>query len=156
MKKKTKIVPEEDGITHINVYSKGATELGRLLSNFAHTPVLTEDGPFESLEGYWYWLGSTKDKDAELLRELHGWKAKQYGREIGAKDWLEESEFRLKIEKAMKAKIEQHPRIAEMLGYSTLPFTHYYVYGGKVVNVKESKWILEIWELLRQELNICL
>lgn len=33
------INPLEDGITHINVYSKGATELGRLLTNFAHTPL---------------------------------------------------------------------------------------------------------------------
>ena len=27
----------EDGYNHINVYSKGKTELGRWLSNFAHT-----------------------------------------------------------------------------------------------------------------------
>lgn len=30
--------PEMDGIDHINVYSKGKTELGKLLSNFARTP----------------------------------------------------------------------------------------------------------------------
>ena len=51
------LTPQNDGITHINVYSKGKTTLGRWLTNFAHTPIDTIDGHFESIEGYWYWLG---------------------------------------------------------------------------------------------------
>ena len=47
-------LPAEDGITHVNVYSRGLTTLGRWLSNFAHCPIETEDGPFASIEGYWY------------------------------------------------------------------------------------------------------
>ena len=48
---------EDDGITHINVYSKGATALGRALSNFARIPVMVvPNGRFESVEAYWYWL----------------------------------------------------------------------------------------------------
>jgi hypothetical protein len=51
------IKPSEDGVTHINVYSRGNTELGRLLSNFAHTPFShPEFGEFASVEGFWYWL----------------------------------------------------------------------------------------------------
>lgn len=46
--------PKNDGIDHINVYSGGATELGRLLTNFAHTPFENEYGKFESVEGFWY------------------------------------------------------------------------------------------------------
>lgn len=38
------INPEEDGITHINIYSKGKTDLGRMLSNFAKFPIETVDG----------------------------------------------------------------------------------------------------------------
>jgi len=34
------INPEEDGITHINIYSKGKTDLGRMLSNFAKLPFI--------------------------------------------------------------------------------------------------------------------
>jgi hypothetical protein len=38
--------PEDDGKTHINVYSKGLTELGQFLSNFAEAPAQTPDGEF--------------------------------------------------------------------------------------------------------------
>jgi len=41
-----------DGVTHINIYSKGKTSLDRALSNFAHTPIETVDGKFASIEGY--------------------------------------------------------------------------------------------------------
>ena len=50
------IIPTEDGITHINIYSKGQTELGKMLSNFAKFPIQTVDGNFMSVEGYWYFL----------------------------------------------------------------------------------------------------
>ena len=76
--------PNEDGITHINICSKGKTELGRLLSNFAHTPFwLQGAGRFESVEGYWFWLGTEVDKakvsvhvydsDGKLAEEPDSW-----------------------------------------------------------------------------------
>ena len=44
------IDPKLDGIEHINIYSKGKTELGRLLTNFAQTPFIhPEYGRFESV-----------------------------------------------------------------------------------------------------------
>lgn len=36
--KPPKYTPDNDGITHINLYSKSRTVLGRQLSNFAHSP----------------------------------------------------------------------------------------------------------------------
>ena len=36
--------PKDDGITHINIYSQGKTQLGRFLSNFEPSPIETEDG----------------------------------------------------------------------------------------------------------------
>ena len=60
--------PSTDGIDHINIYSKGKTSLGRWLSNFAKSPIETEDGHFDSIEGYWYWYWlSSKD---DTLRAL--------------------------------------------------------------------------------------
>jgi len=47
---------EEDGVTHINIYSKGRTTLGQMLSNFEDSPFTCEDGNFRSIEDYWYWL----------------------------------------------------------------------------------------------------
>ena len=68
----------EDGIDHINIYSRGHTELGQYLSNFAYTPIQTEDGRFYSIEGYWYWLNTHNDK----LRLLYGFKARSFGKEL--------------------------------------------------------------------------
>ena len=49
------IIEGIDGMTHINVYSKGKTEIGRWLSNFAYSPIdLGNEGYFSSIEGYWY------------------------------------------------------------------------------------------------------
>src|SRR5574342_342059 len=97
--------PETDGVTHINIYSKGKTELGRWLSNFTEASIETEDGHFASIEGYWYWL-STKD---DALREMVGNAAKKYGRAMRGKDWVETEEFRGKIRRALDVKFATYP-----------------------------------------------
>lgn len=53
-----KIVPATDGVNHINIYSKGVTSVGRVLSNFytPSEPYDTAHGTFVSLEGYYHWL----------------------------------------------------------------------------------------------------
>lgn len=148
--------PKDDGKTHINIYSKGQTSLGRILSNFAHTPVdLGEDGRFASLEGYWYWLLSNKDDKAEVLRTAYGWEAKRLGRELRCPDWPTTEEFVEKFSEAMWAKVNQNPHIFEMLQRSELPFKHYYVYGNgaKVVDVPEGQWIIDTWEDIRSMLK---
>ena len=135
------IDPKQDGITHINVYSKGNTVLGRLLSNFAHTPVKTEDGKFESIEGYWYWLGTRDDR----LRKLYGYKAKQLGRELSDKvDKIDGKEFRRKIRKAVRRKITKTDKIIDFIKKTKkLPLMHYYVYSGKAVEPKGNEWLLK-------------
>lgn len=53
-----KILPATDGVNHVNIYSKGVSTVGRVLSNF-HTPSMpyeTLHGTFASLEGYYHWL----------------------------------------------------------------------------------------------------
>jgi len=130
----------DDGVTHINIYSKGKTQLGRYLSNFQQSYLLTEDGNFESIEGYWYWLSSKDDK----LRYLYGWEAKQYGRHIGGKDWIEDSTFKRKICLAIDFKIKTMPFELWTEFYSSkIPFKHYYVYNNKIIEPKEGKWLIE-------------
>jgi len=133
--------PSGDGITHVNVYSKGKTELGRLLSNFARTPFeLKDHGKFESVEGYWYWLGCKNDR----LRTLSGFAAKQQGRLLKAADWNNEPEFKACIQRAIKAKLEAHPRINELLKANSLPLVHYYVFGSVVHDeTVRGQWILD-------------
>ena len=144
-------LPYNDGIDHINVYSKGKTELGRFLSNFARTPIITEDGKFESIEGYWYWLGIDNSKKEEL-RNLYGFKAKQFGRELKSKDWQYTDEFKSKILKAIKIKIDNSLKMKIELINNKLPLTHYYVYGDKVMNISAAQWILDGIEKIKKEI----
>jgi hypothetical protein len=147
------IDPSEDGVTHINIYSKGRTELGRLLSNFAHTPTDTVDGRFESLEGYWYWLLIGDGTEREELKKLHGFAAKKRGKELAKRDYTyeygEQIKFKEKFEAALFRKIEQHGELNRLFYESTLPFKHYYVYPNKIVEPYESQWILDYLEELR-------
>lgn len=141
--------PADDGKTHINIYSKGSTALGRFLSNFADCNVDTEDGPFRTIEGYWYWL-SCGDED---LRTTNGWESKKLGREQRAEDWLKSRDFKDKIRKAIYIKIVSDRDMLDQFLKSNLEFTHYYVYGTKVVDVPEAGWIIEFIDWLRTELK---
>jgi predicted NAD-dependent protein-ADP-ribosyltransferase YbiA (DUF1768 family) len=147
--------PRNDGIDHINVYSKGKTRLGQLLSNFAPTPFECEDGRFNSVEGYWYWL-LCDHEDKDKLRTTYGFNAKKLGRELGATDWPEnydQGEFRQKIYKAMYAKAKAHPEIQDLLKENNLAFYHYYVYGDRVVMVKGCGWIMDDWQSIQYDLK---
>jgi len=138
--------PKYDGIDHINVYSKGKTQLGRWLTNFAHTPFYhIYHGQFQSVEGYWYWLSTNDDK----LRELHGWQAKKYGKSVRGKDWPEDVNFQNHIKVALYCKIVQNEKIKQEFFKNDLPLDHYYVYGDRVVSVPEGRWILETLESIK-------
>lgn len=130
--------PTLDGVTHINVYSKGKTKLGKFLSNFTHTPIETEDGHFESVEGYWHWLGLRDDK----LRTLYGWEAKKYASNSVKTFKLTEEEFKNKIRKAITIKLETNPDKLSELRNTVLPLAHYYVFNGFAKDAG-YKWILE-------------
>lgn len=135
--------PDLDGITHINIYSKGKTELGKLLSNFSYSPIKTEDGWFASVEGYWYWLLSDHN-DKECLRELWGFNAKAKGRELRSSNNSNEDWFKNKIKKAIEIKINNDKNLQDLLIRNNLPFDHYYVYETKIYNESiRAKWIID-------------
>ena len=135
-----KINPEEDGYTHINVYSKGKTELGRLLSNFAYTPFQGGDHHFNSVEGWWYWFKTGKKHN--YLKNLYGFKAKQEGRRFRGEKWITPEI----LKKVYSAKLNDNPHIEEMLKKNKLPFLHYYVWGeGKIKIPHEYLWTIELW-----------
>lgn len=140
----------EDGVTHINIYSKGETKLGRDLSNFAALSVETLDGSFASLEGYWYWLSISPSLVArEKLRYIVGHEAKVLGKELRGADYTIDPMFKLKIVHAMVGKLILHPSLFAAFKDSSLPFRHYYVYGGQEIEPKSGQWIVSIWETLR-------
>lgn len=142
-----------DGVTHINVYSRGKTELGRLLSNFAHTPfTLDKFRDFASVEGFWYWYFS--DSGNNDLRKLHGFQAKILGQRL-MKGKIPDI---LEIDKqviicAIHSKLDQNPYIVEMLVQNDLPLAHYYVNSenGSIIYKDEYIWITDAIERYRQE-----
>lgn len=139
-----KIRPELDGISHINIYSRGKTELGRMLSNFTYCQIKTKDGYFSSVEGYWYWLGIEDCPESEQLKTLSGYKAKEYGRVLKQyKNHIDDPNFEKKILKAIlyKAELNKHLFLPE---YKNLPFEHYYAYGSVIKDVKDKyPWLIE-------------
>lgn len=141
----TTYLPENDGIDHINIYSKGRTEIGRWMSNFAFTPItIPEHGKFFSIEGYWYWLGSGDER----LRKLTGFAAKSLGRDLRGRKTLPEDEFRALISAAIRIKAEGNVRLLSELRASTLPLTHYYTFSG-IVKDAGFLWIVQLWDDIR-------
>lgn len=143
------INPKEDGVSHINVYSKGNTDLGRMLSNFYKFPIKTEDGEFMSVEGYWYWMSIAETEPRrEELRKAYGFWAKKLGKEIlqetnGGENSRFDENFERKILKAIWYKFRRN---ANMLRpeHRDLPFEHYYNFGGKVVDVRSHyDWMFD-------------
>lgn len=148
----SKFEPAQDGINHINIYSKGKTALGRFLSHFAKHPIVTTDGEFASVEGYWYWLGSTHP-EKERLRFLFGFDAKKVGKELRPIKPELTPEFKAKILEANRLKIMSSSFLEEFI-QSDLPFAHYYVFGkGFPKEASDSEWLLEFWSRLRSDLQ---
>ena len=136
-----------DGIHHINIYSKGKTEIGRWLSNFTYCPIQTENGWFNSIEGYWYWIATLVDP----LRELHGFAAKKLGKESEKILEVSDEVFRSKIRKALDLKLKTSPKwVVEQVN---LPLKHYYDYGGKRVETEKHHWIVEHLEMRIKQLK---
>lgn len=146
--------PDMDGKTHINAYSKSKCELGRLLSNFAHTPFKCENGQFESIEGLWYWLSCPEDK-REILRTLYGFRAKEVGRQLRGSDWNNSETFKNAIKDGIRCKLRQNKTLIHMLYDSDLPIVHYYSYGNppKINIPQDGKWIWQYYEELRAKLH---
>ena len=145
--------PEEDSITHINIYSKSKSDLGKFLTNFSYSPIITEDGKFNSIESYWYYLSTNIKWEQLRLRRLSGFEAKKYGQAIKNPTRIDENDFKRKIKLAINYKIINSDYYEEFIK-SELPFTHYYNFGGKVVEPVQHHWLVEYFEELREKLKI--
>jgi hypothetical protein len=143
--------PDEDGITHINIYSRSNTQLGRLLSNFAHSPFThPEYGDFQSMEGYWYWVATGMKND--ILRTLHGVVAKRTGQMLKRVPFRHLTKtFDDVIAEGLMLKMLYNPVIANQLKDSVLPLVHYYHDG--CVEDEDSYRFAQLMEIIRKELK---
>lgn len=136
--------PSLDGITHINVYSGGNTRVGREISNMSTHPIVhPRHGNFNTIEGFWWWL-STGMKD-DYFRTCSGFDARKKGYK---QDKVTHTAFKHEIRYAIALKLKTHPKILKRLTHSTLPLTHYYVYGRNTPNpmvrpADRSMWVID-------------
>lgn len=150
------IDPLFDGVDHVNIYLKGRTSLGRMLSNLYSCNIIIPDaGTFRTLEGYWYWLSVPDPR----LRELNGFAAKALGRELKRLNHFTEiKDFEEKIREAIWYKLIQNPDIRIALTKSDLPLKHYYVYGNSikpnVVELPKFDWLVGIFEEFRRYFKV--
>jgi len=147
------IDPNKDGITHINIYSQGKTELGQMLSNFYKFPINTKDGNFMSVEGYWYWMGIEDCPEKERLRSVYGFNAKKLGKEIlQFKSKRVDDNFENKILNDIWYKFKSNTHLLKK-EYWELPLEHYYNFGGCIRDVKKNYlWMIEGIEKMRKHL----
>lgn len=146
-----------DGVEHINIDSRGKTELGRLLvhmekSDFTHQVW----GPFSSMEGFWGFVRNGGKGDQ--FRKVHGMAAR---RESKAMQTQRITDFEAIILEANYFRAMANPRLHQLLIESTLPFEHYYIFGekgtpagsasnpGKLVHPPASALIVRIMTDLR-------
>lgn len=142
----------DDGVDHINIYSKGKTELGRMLSNFYHAPFeMPELGVFNTIEGLWYY----QLKPVEDFKVLNGFECKSLGKRLKlSNDRLngeDLTKFKYNIRKAMWIKANTYENIRIALMSCKLPLEHYYNYGGKKAYAG-YEWILDSWDKIRLSL----
>ena len=164
-----KFLPLEDGVTHINIYTKAETELGRRLSNmFESSTILSyhlDTVPFKTLEGYWYFLViklSTNDEVYEL-QTTNGFQSKSLGKKYITKFNIDYSTvvnsntFKEMFSNAIRSKIVQDKKLIKLLVESDLPFTHYYYYGDKlnpkVINANNHPWMIDVINTARIKLK---
>ncbi|ODS32165.1 MAG: Bacteriophage protein GP30.3 [Candidatus Scalindua rubra] len=148
-KSKAEFHPKNDGINHINVYLRGKTKKGRILSNFAKTPFKLYGRQFQSVESFYQSHLSYHEDIRERISKSRSSKARYY-RKVEIKDgdpvitwderviiyksrlWEEE------IKKAIKAKIYQNLKVKRaLLATGDLPLTNYCVKQGKVISYED-------------------
>lgn len=157
--------PTLDGTEYCNIFSRGNTQLGQLLSNFAHVSVSVNGIIFASIEAWWYFTILLKarapltEKEDTILRNLYGYLAKKQGKllvdkYIGpVKDFHKYHPTRDECKYICKLKA-LNPDLKQLIAASSLPFKHFYVFANGGISVpKAHQFWCEIWEDIRTQLQ---
>lgn len=147
--------PFQDGIDHVNIFSRSQCELGRLLSNFTKSPfVHPVYGAFQSMEGFYYYIST--GMVCEELKNKYGADAKTLGRKF---EKVLVNNFNDIMMEGLRCKLQQNPLIKSRLVNTNLPFKHYYYFGKLEPNKPYrihvpagAKWWCDAWTKLRNEL----
>ncbi len=158
--------PATDGIDHVNVYSRGRTPEGRLLSNFAPTPFTLHGVTFASVEGFYQSMRFDDDPTRRRVAGTAGGEAKAWGNRSGKRPgdpvraWdgrvvaFKGDEFYAQVGDGIRARVAQNPAVAAALvATENLPLTHYYVRGRRVIVPRGKDVLCDCLTELRAELR---
>lgn len=100
-------------------------------------------GSFDSIEGLWWWLSTGKKDD--FYRTCKGFDARKHGAKAQR---VENPNFKQEVRYAIALKLKTYPVVLKRLLNSTLPLTHYYVYGRNTANplimpADRSFWVID-------------
>lgn len=157
--------PKMDGVTHINVFTRGNTLVGRECSNLRHAPTdnpslillkgaygeeMKPIGKFDCLEGFWWWLSTGMTE--EYFRTCSGFDARRHGSSLTK---IPRASFKHEIRYAIALKLKTYPDMLSRLLNSILPLAHYYVFGKpgapqKVRPADRSMWVIHFLEEIRE------
>lgn len=116
---------EKDGIDFINIDRSGKTELGKRLAPFGHSQfVHPYYGPFRTIIGYSFWLGTGLKVDA--FRHAVATGVKQIANNHQS---VHHRYFFDDLKVGHWLKVTQRPELAKLLRNSVLPFESYYLFG---------------------------
>lgn len=154
--------PMNDGLDHLNIYSNGRTELGRVLSNFYKEEFNTVngDGNFMSIEGYFHWLGVSEDcPNRDTLRYLFGKDARVAGRNFkctyGRSNKYTKDEFQEIICKEVSRKFYRHQNLLiDNILLWDVPIYHYMIFDGNKIKdfTEKYKWFVDCIEKTRNDI----
>jgi predicted NAD-dependent protein-ADP-ribosyltransferase YbiA (DUF1768 family) len=145
----------------LNVWSKSDEEIGRLMSNFAHTPFELDGVRYASVEGFYSMLLTLREKRREQLREMWGVRAKRAAarnrpeRTYYGDEWFElgSEQHHALIKRAIQAKLEAHPEIAAaFVGTRPRPLVHETGFADPPGAEFTKEVFCRILEELREEL----
>jgi predicted NAD-dependent protein-ADP-ribosyltransferase YbiA (DUF1768 family) len=120
----------------LNVWSMSDEEIGRKMSNFAHTPFIIDGVEFGSVEAFYVWLllsTTATERKLERVRPMWGLHAKRLAPHTkppsvayrGSTMKLGGPEHIALIRRALRAKLDAHPEIArEFVATGPRPIAH--------------------------------
>lgn len=121
--------PSTDSIDHINIYSRGKTQLGRWLTNPSPLGFIHPNfGKFATAEGLHFFL-KTGMSDYEYFH-LKGFEARKKGK-AAHKHYVHNPEFDHLMRIGWVCKITQNPELYYLVQDNSLPLVHYYYYGAE-------------------------
>jgi len=112
----------DDEYTPLNVASGSGEEIGKLMSNFAHTPFVLDGAWYASVEGFYASLKFLDEEKRSKMARLYGARARGKASKSQLKTTCYQGEsFELGshrhhelIKCAIRAKLEQHSEIAKL------------------------------------------